>query len=76
MKNEFKKSDSKGNKLPEEIGKGLNYNHPSKVIKKMLNDRLEFKINSLDKETFAKWCVDQGGVSKVLRNYVNNCIKR
>ena len=35
MKNKFKKSDAKGNKLPEEIGKGINEEHLEKVLSEM-----------------------------------------
>ena len=33
MKNKFKKADAQGNRLPEEIGKGLNKEHLKKVMK-------------------------------------------
>ena len=32
MKNKFKKADAQGNKLPEEIGKGINTEHLKKVL--------------------------------------------
>jgi len=73
MKNTFKKSDAKGNKLPEQIGKGLNYNHP--LVKKSLNDKINFHINKDDKKDFMKFCEKYGGISEVLRNYVKSCIK-
>ena len=38
MKNTFKKQDYKGNKLPEEIGKGLNKNFCDEVIKARLSE--------------------------------------
>ncbi len=43
MKNTFKKADSKGNQLKEEIGKGLNKKHP-----------LVIKHESYKKEMMAK----------------------
>jgi len=70
--NEFKKKDAYGNKLPEQIGKGYNYEHPA--VKKMLNSRIEFHLNDGDKEKFVKFCADYGGVSEVLRHYINSCI--
>jgi hypothetical protein len=46
MKNNFKKSDAQGNKLPEQIGKGLNKEHLKKVLKEtsIKNDIISFKI--------------------------------
>ena len=76
MINEFKKQDSKGNKLPEQIGKGLNLNHPNPKIKKMLDNRLEIVINRMDKVQFQNYCKPFGGVSVVLRSYITNCINR
>jgi hypothetical protein len=39
MKNQFKKQDAKGNKLPEQIGEGINKNHLIKVLKEIrVND--------------------------------------
>lgn len=35
MKNNFKKADAQGNKLPEEIGKGINEEHLKKVLSEM-----------------------------------------
>ena len=74
MKNTFKKEDANGNRLPEEIGEGLNYNHPS-VKKKPLDARQEFNLNKRDKEAFAKFCKPHGGVSAVLRGFMLDCIK-
>ena len=46
MKNNFKKSDAQGNKLPEQIGKGLNKEHLKKVLKEtsIKDDIISFKI--------------------------------
>ena len=46
MKNNFKKSDAQGNKLPEQIGKGLNKEHIKKVLKEtsIKDDIISFKI--------------------------------
>lgn len=74
MRNEFKKQDSKGNKLSEQIGKGLNLNHPDPKIKKLLDNRLEIVINRSDKIKFQNYCKQSGGVSSVLRDYIINCI--
>ena len=74
MRNEFKKKDSRGNKLSEEIGKGLNLNHPDPKIKKLLDNRLEIVINRSDKIKFQNYCKNFGGCSVVLRNYIINCI--
>ena len=76
MENKFKKEDVNGNKLPEQIGKGLNLNHPSPKVKKMLNNRLEIVINRMDKVQFQNYCKPFGGVSVVLRSYITNCINR
>ena len=37
-KNEFKKQDAKGNKLPEVIGKGLNLENAKKAIEERKKD--------------------------------------
>lgn len=75
-KNTWKKSDANGNKLSEEIGEGLNFDHPSPEIKKMLNDRLECLVNIEDKKEFKKYCKPYGGMSKVLQDYINHCINK
>jgi len=76
MRNEFKKQDSKGNKLSEEIGRGLNLYHPDPKIKKLLDNRLEIVINRSDKIKFQNYCKQFGGVSAVLRDYIINCINK
>ena len=76
MSNQFKKQDSEGNRLPEQMGKGLNLSHPDPKIKKMLDNRLEIMINLNDKIKFQKYCKEFGGVSAVLRNYINFCITK
>jgi hypothetical protein len=74
MKNEFKKQDANGNKLYENIGMGLNLEHPDENMKRLINDRFEFLVNDLDKEDFKKYCKPFGGMAKVLRNYIKSCI--
>ncbi len=69
--NEFKKKGADGNQLPEEIGKGLNYEHPA--VKKMLNARIEFHLNDGNKEKFVRFCKPYGGVSEFLRQYIKRC---
>jgi len=46
MKNKFKKVDAKGNRLPEQIGKGINKEHLKKVMKEttIKDDMISFKI--------------------------------
>ena len=46
MKNKFKKPDAQGNRLPEEIGKGINKEHLKKVMKEstIKDDIISFKI--------------------------------
>ena len=47
MKNEYKKQDSEGNPLPEQIGKGIDVEHEKKVLKERLNDAsITFKLPS------------------------------
>jgi len=69
--NEFKKKDADGNQLPEEIGKGLNYEHPA--VKEMLDERMEFHLNKGDKKKFVRFCKPYGGVSEFLRQYIKRC---
>ena len=70
--NEFKKKGADGKQLTEEIGKGLNYEHPA--VQKELNKRMEFWLNDGDKKKFKKFCKPYGGYSVVLRHYINSCI--
>ena len=74
--NTFKKSDAEGNKLPEEIGRGLNFEHPSPVIRSMIKKRIEFQIEKDDKRDFKKFCKPYGGMSKVLQDYIKHCINK
>ena len=79
MKNEFKKADSKGNRLSEEIGKGID----TKFCEEVLNQRtkeVEFKLRlpTSEKIAFFKKC-GEGNASNVARilfkKYVNGEIE-
>ena len=65
MKNKFKKSDANGNKLPEEIGKGINKDHLEKVMKEIntKDDIISFKIESDIHDKLIK-SASKRGVSK------------
>jgi hypothetical protein len=67
MKNEFKKQDANGNKLEENIGLGLNVNHPDKDLRRELNARQEFLLNKMDKEDLIERAKGYGGVGNYLR---------
>jgi len=71
-KNTFKKADANGNKLPEEIGKGLNKDHP--LNRNPLNSRKEFKINELVLQDFIEYCGGAGKVSKNLREHIDKSL--
>lgn len=75
-KNTFKKSDANGNKLDENIGQGLNFDHPSPEIRTLLEKRMNFLINESDKKEFIEFCKPFGGYGTVLRSYIKNCIKK
>jgi hypothetical protein len=81
MKNEYKKRDAKGNKLPEQIGKGLNLEHCNKVLKERenLSETVSFRVTKVDKENFLKQCkknnLDPTLVNRELyKNFANNKI--
>jgi len=53
----------------------MNFDHPSPKIKKMLNDRMHFLINTKTKEEFFEFCKPYGGTSKVLRDFIESSLK-
>lgn len=64
-------------KAKEEKGKGLNYEHPSPVIRKMLlDDRLEFRINGDKKVKFKQNAKSEGGMAKVLQKFIDGYNKK
>ena len=69
MSNQFKKKDSKGNRLPEEIGKGINKEHTNKVLKvrENKNDYIRFRCTTQEKIDFKLAC-DGEKFSKVARS--------
>lgn len=58
-------------KAKEEKGTGLNYDHPSPIIRDILNDRLEIKINHEKRVQFKEDSKSEGGMSKVLRKFID-----
>ena len=73
MNNEFKKKDSKGNKLPEAIGDGLNENHI--IVKEHLkkDDYIRFLITKQGKVAFKLACEEVPGMneSEIARGLIN-----
>ena len=69
------KKDSKGNQLPEEIGKGLNFDHPSPEIQEKLTEKLQVLMGRIEAENFTELCKPYGGVSKVFRDYARAMLK-
>ena len=69
MSNQFKKQDSKGNRLPEKIGKGINEEHKDKVLKarENKNDYIRFRCTTQEKIDFKLAC-DGEKFSKVARS--------
>ncbi len=71
-KNEFKKQDAKGNKLPEVIGKGLNLENAKKAIEeRKKDDYIRFRCTKGDKINFKLACkriegLDESDVSRAL----------
>ena len=68
-KNEYKEEKIVMSKQP------FNYGHPSPEIKRQINARMEVLINDKSKEDFTEFCKPYGGVSKVLREYAEFCLK-
>jgi hypothetical protein len=77
MKNKFKKSDAKGNKLPEEIGKGINQDHLENVQKhRGLETTVSYRAKQGDVMDFQLTCKRDGlNPSLVLRELMNNYTK-
>ncbi len=80
--NRFKKEDSKGNKLPEAIGKGLNLDHLRKVEKaRNLGSYIRFRISEKERIDFKLACEDipgmtESAISRALHNaFANGQIK-
>ena len=74
MKNEYKKRDSEGNKLPDEIGKGLT-EHWVKIEPEIseLNDSImSFKLPEELKDKFTDCCDNS---SEVLRSFVRGYVQ-
>lgn len=69
-KNTFKSEEVVMSKQP------LNFNHPSPKIKKMLNDRMHFLINTKTKKDFIKFCEPYGGVSNVIRGFIDDSLSK
>lgn len=74
-----KKTDAKGNKLSEEIGKGINKEHKEKVLKARLSETVfQIRIPKNEKENFEKKC-GKGNSSNIARilfkKYVNGEIE-
>lgn len=77
-KNKHKKSDSKGNKLSEQIGKGLNEKHVLKVLKarETLDSTISFKIEaSTNKKLDAKALEMNVPKSFIIQELINNFLK-
>ena len=65
-KNEFKKVGAEGNKLPEQIGKGIDVEHLKKVMAERGVAAINtFKSSYIDKLKFEKAC-DKIGLNKSL----------
>lgn len=72
-KNKFKKQNAQGDRLPEEIGKGINEDHLTKVREALKNDSIQtFKIPEKLKNEFAEVCDNPSEVLRALvRGYVS-----
>tara|TARA_R100000544_G_C2182021_1_gene37350 strand:+ start:339 stop:590 length:252 start_codon:yes stop_codon:yes gene_type:complete len=81
MKNKYKKSDAKGNKLNENMGSGLNLDHFLKVKEaRLMNADIRFRINISDKlrlkEVAAKIEVSESEILRCLLNsFLDGSIK-
>jgi len=77
MKNTFKKQDSKGNKLPEEIGKGLNKTFCKKVLEQRTkSDTLRIRCTPFEKERLLNYCEAKGiNMSDLFRPTLEKIVK-
>ena len=77
MKNQFKKTDSKGNKLNENIGGGLNYAHLKKVKEARLKtEEIRFRATKENKD-FLREVSEVSGLSQseILTNLLERFLK-
>ena len=77
MKNNFKKQDHKGNKLEEQIGQGIDYDHWKKVKEaRAKSELIIFKCTKEQKVKFKEKVSKINGVneSEILRMLVNEFV--
>ena len=77
MKNNFKKQDHKGNKLEEQIGQGVNYDHWKKVKEaRKKTSSIRFMLTEKEKQDFKDKVSGISGVneSEILRMLVNEFV--
>ena len=78
MKNQFKKVDSKGNKLKEAIGKGVDHAHYKKIKEaRAKSEMIIFKCTKEQKSNFKEKVSKMDGIneSDVLRFLMNEFLK-